>query len=235
MNIRDKYGERDALITISAEKGEIEATLFAETLMRMYLRWAERHGYPIEVYEISYAEDAGIESVTFEVKSPSVYGILSTEHGTHSLTAISPCAKRECCQTSFVSVEVLPVTVPDDEIDIPETEIQIQTFRAPGPGAMPVSCMPESTVRLTHLPTDIISTCEKYRTPRQNLDKAKLILQSRLVARQQDPNPIDIHVRSYVSHPYPMVKDSCTGIKQDDLGAVFDGHIDEFLKKVASG
>src|SRR3954471_15612773 len=147
-----EYDSREALVTIRSEAGGVDAADFAEMLMRMYLRWAERHKYPFEVYDVSYAEEAGIKSATFAVKHPYAYGTLSVEQGTHRLVRISPFDNQGRRQTSFAGVEVLPVVEQVDHVEIPENEIRIDVFRSSGPGGQSVNTT-DSAVRITHLPT----------------------------------------------------------------------------------
>ena len=146
-----EYDSREALVTIRSEAGGVDAADFAEMLMRMYMRWAERHKYPVEVYDVSYAEEAGIKSATFAVKVPYAYGTLSVEQGTHRLVRISPFDNQGRRQTSFAGVEVLPVVEQTDHVEIPENEIRVDVFRSSGPGGQSVNTT-DSAVRMTHLP-----------------------------------------------------------------------------------
>ena len=150
-----EYDERDALVTIRAEAGGVDAADWADTLFRMYTRYCERHGWPFEVYDVSYAEEAGIKSATFAVKAPYAYGTLSVEQGTHRLVRISPFDNQGRRQTSFAGVEVVPVVEQQDKVEIPENEIRIDVFRSSGPGGQSVNTT-DSAVRITHLPTGIV-------------------------------------------------------------------------------
>jgi peptide chain release factor 2 len=236
-----EYDERDALVTIRSEAGGVDAADWAEMLMRMYLRWAERHGYPTEVYDISFAEEAGIKSATFVVKAPFAYGTLSVEQGTHRLVRISPFDNQGRRQTSFAGVEVLPVTETTDHVDIPENEIRIDVFRSSGPGGQSVNTT-DSAVRITHLPTGIVVSCQNEKSQIQNRAAAMRVLQSRLLERKRQERQAELdalkgegsswgnQMRSYVLHPYQMVKDLRTEHEVGNPAAVLDGDIDGFLE-----
>ncbi|MGH3977503.1 MAG: peptide chain release factor 2 [Pseudonocardiaceae bacterium] len=236
-----EYDERDALVTIRSEAGGVDAADFAEMLMRMYLRWAERHNYPTEVYDTSYAEEAGLKSATFTVKAPFAYGTLSVEQGTHRLVRISPFDNQGRRQTSFAGVEVLPVTEQTDHVEIPENDIRIDVFRSSGPGGQSVNTT-DSAVRVTHLPTGIVVSCQNEKSQIQNRAAALRVLQSRLLERrrQEEQARMDAlkgegsswgnQMRSYVLHPYQMVKDLRTDHEVGNPAAVLDGDIDGFLE-----
>ena len=236
------YDIREALLTIRAEAGGVDAADFAEMLMRMYLRWAERHGYPTEVYDTSYAEEAGIKSATFAVKVPYAYGTLSVEQGTHRLVRISPFDNQGRRQTSFAGVEVLPVVEQTDHIEIPEDELRVDVYRSSGPGGQGVNTT-DSAVRLTHLPTGIVVSCQNERSQLQNKASAMAVLQSKLLDRRrlEEQATLDAlkgdssgswgnQMRSYVLHPYQMVKDLRTEHETGNTSAVLDGEIDEFIE-----
>jgi peptide chain release factor 2 len=236
-----EYDERDALMTIRSEAGGVDAADWAEMLMRMYLRWAERHGYPTEIYDTSFAEEAGIKSATFVVKAPFAYGTLSVEQGTHRLVRISPFDNQGRRQTSFAGVEVLPVTETHDHVDIPENEIRIDVFRSSGPGGQSVNTT-DSAVRITHLPTGIVVSCQNEKSQIQNRAAAMRVLQSRLLERKRQERQAQLdalkgegsswgnQMRSYVLHPYQMVKDLRTEHEVGNPAAVLDGDIDGFLE-----
>ncbi|MGV8910674.1 MAG: peptide chain release factor 2 [Propionicimonas sp.] len=236
-----EYDQRDALVTIRSEAGGVDAADFAAMLMRMYLRWAERHGYAVEVYDTSYAEEAGIKSSTFTVKEPFAYGMLSVEQGTHRLVRISPFDNQGRRQTSFAGVEVLPVTEETDHIDIPEADIRVDVFRSSGPGGQSVNTT-DSAVRITHLPTGVVVSCQNEKSQLQNKAAALRVLQSRLLERARAEKDAEMRglkgdggnswgsqMRSYVLHPYQMVKDLRTDFEVSNPDGVFDGDIDGFI------
>lgn len=236
-----EYDAREALINIRAEAGGVDAADFAEQLMRMYLRWAERHGYPTEVYDTSYAEEAGIKSATFTVKAPYAYGTLSVEQGTHRLVRISPFDNQGRRQTSFAGVEVLPVVEQSDHVDIDEGDLRIDVYRASGPGGQGVNTT-DSAVRITHLPTGVVVSCQNERSQIQNKASAMNVLQAKLLERrrQEERAAMDAlkdsgsswgnQMRSYVLHPYQMVKDVRTEYEVGNPQGVLDGDIDGFIE-----
>jgi peptide chain release factor 2 len=236
------YDKRDALVTIRSEAGGVDAADWAEMLLRMYLRWAERHGYATEVYDISYAEEAGIKSATFKVTAPYAYGTLSVEQGTHRLVRISPFDNQARRQTSFAGVEVLPFVEATDHVEIPEKDIRIDVFRSSGPGGQSVNTT-DSAVRITHLPTGIVVSCQNEKSQIQNRAAAMRVLQAKLLElkRQQERAEMDAlkgdggsswgnQMRSYVLHPYQMVKDLRTDHEVGNPAPVLDGDIDGFLE-----
>ncbi|HVN13703.1 MAG TPA: peptide chain release factor 2 [Kineosporiaceae bacterium] len=238
-----EYDDREALVTIRSEAGGVDAADFAEMLLRMYLRWAERHGYKTEVYDTSFAEEAGIKSATFKVDAPYAYGTLSVEQGTHRLVRISPFDNQGRRQTSFAGVEVLPVVAETDHIEIPENDIRVDVYRSSGPGGQSVNTT-DSAVRITHTPTGIVVTCQNEKSQLQNKAAAMRVLQAKLLerARQERQAELDAlkgdagsswgnQMRSYVLHPYQMVKDLRTEYETGNPAAVFDGEIDEFLEQ----
>jgi peptide chain release factor 2 len=237
-----EYDAREALVTVRAEAGGVDAADWAEMLMRMYLRWCERHSYPTEVYDTSYAEEAGIKSATFAVKAPYAYGTLSVEQGTHRLVRISPFDNQGRRQTSFAGVEVVPVVEQTDHIEIPEDEIRVDVYRSSGPGGQGVNTT-DSAVRITHLPTGIVVSCQNERSQLQNRATAMNVLQAKLLERrrQEEQARIDAlkgdsggswgnQMRSYVLHPYQMVKDLRTEVEVGNPDAVLDGDLDAFIE-----
>ncbi len=236
-----EYDERNALITVRAEAGGIDAADFAEMLLRMYSRWAERHGYGVDVFDTSYAEEAGIKSATFRVTAPYAYGTLSVEQGTHRLVRISPFDNQGRRQTSFAGVEVVPVVEQTDHVEIDEKELRVDVYRSSGPGGQGVNTT-DSAVRLTHIPTGIVVSCQNERSQLQNKATAMAVLQAKLLERQrqEDKDRMDAlkdtgsswgnQMRSYVLHPYQMVKDLRTEHEVGNPSAVLDGEIDDFLE-----
>ncbi len=240
--LNGEYDEREAVITIRSGAGGVDAADFAEMLMRMYLRWAERHGYPTSVLDTSYAEEAGLKSATFEVKVPYAFGTLSVEAGTHRLVRISPFDNQGRRQTSFAAVEVVPLIESTDHIDIPEAELKVDVFRSSGPGGQSVNTT-DSAVRMTHLPTGVVVSMQNEKSQIQNRAAALRVMQSRLLLlkkQEEDAAKKEMagdvkaswgdQMRSYVLHPYQMVKDLRTGYEVGSTSAVLDGDIDAFLE-----
>ena len=236
-----EYDERNAVITIRAGAGGVDAADFAEMLLRMYLRWAERHGYPTKVMDTSYAEEAGLKSVTFEVSAPFAYGTLSVEGGTHRLVRISPFDNQGRRQTSFAAVEVIPLIESTDSIEIPDNELKIDVFRSSGPGGQSVNTT-DSAVRMTHIPTGIVVSMQDEKSQIQNRAAALRVMQSRLLVLKKEQEAAERkelagdvkaswgdQMRSYVLNPYQMVKDLRTEYQEGNPSSVFDGEIDEFI------
>jgi len=236
-----EWDDRGAVVTIRSGAGGDDATDFAEMLLRMYLRWAERHGYPTKVMDTSYAEGAGIKSATFEVDAPYAYGTLSVEAGTHRLARISPFGSADKRQTSFAAVEVIPVMEEAQEVEIPETDIRVDVFRSSGPGGQSVNTT-DSAVRLTHLPTGIVVSMQDEKSQIQNRAAAMRVLQTRLLllkkeeeAAQKKELAGDIkaswgdQMRSYFLYGQQLVKDLRTGYEVGNPQIVFDGDLDGFI------
>lgn len=237
-----EYDHRDALVTIRSGAGGVDAADWAEMLLRMYLRYCERHGWPTEIYDTSYAEEAGIKSVTFAVKAPYAYGTLSVEQGTHRLVRISPFDNQSRRQTSFAEVEVIPVVEQTDSVDIPDDEIRVDVYRSSGPGGQGVNTT-DSAVRLTHIPTGIVVSCQNERSQLQNKATAMAVLQAKLLERTRQEEQAKLNqlkgdtagswgnqMRSYVLHPYQMVKDIRTEEESGNTSGVLDGEIDSFVE-----
>ena len=237
-----EYDERSAVVTIRSGAGGVDAADFAQMLLRMYLRYCERNGFKAKVMDTSYAEEAGIKSATFQVDAPYAYGRLSVEGGTHRLVRISPFDNQGRRQTSFAAVEVVPLVEATDHIDIPDSDIRVDTYCSSGPGGQGVNTT-YSAVRITHLPTGLVVTMQDERSQIQNRAAAMAVLQSRLLvlrheeeAKKKKELAGDIkaswgdQMRSYVLHPYQMVKDLRTGYETSQTQAVFDGDLDGFIQ-----
>ena len=237
-----EYDEREAVVTIRSGAGGVDAADWAEMLMRMYVRWAEKHNYGVEVFDTSYAEEAGIKSATFAVHAPFAYGTLSVEQGTHRLVRISPFDNQSRRQTSFADVEVLPVVETTDHIEIPEGDLRVDVYRSSGPGGQSVNTT-DSAVRLTHIPTGIVVTCQNEKSQLQNKVAAMRVLQAKLLERKRLEERAEMdalkgdggsswgnQMRSYVLQPYQMVKDLRTDYEVGNPTAVLDGDIDGFLE-----
>ena len=237
-----EYDEREAVVTIRSGAGGVDAADWAEMLMRMYIRWAEQHDYPVEVFDTSYAEEAGIKSATFAVHAPFAYGTLSVEQGTHRLVRISPFDNQNRRQTSFADVEVLPVVDTTDHIEIPEGDVRVDVYRSSGPGGQSVNTT-DSAVRLTHIPTGIVVTCQNEKSQLQNKVSAMRVLQAKLLERKRLEERAEMdalkgdggsswgtQMRSYVLQPYQMVKDLRTDYEVGNPAAVLDGDLDGFIE-----
>ena len=237
-----EYDVREALISIRSGAGGVDAADFAEMLMRMYVRWAEQHNYPVEVFETSYAEEAGLKSTTFAVHAPYAYGTLSVEAGTHRLVRISPFDNQGRRQTSFAAVEVVPVLEQTDEIEIPDEEIRVDVYRSGGPGGQSVNTT-DSAVRLTHIPTGTVVSCQNEKSQLQNKACAMVVLKAKLLALKKAEEKAHLdglrgdvqatwgdQMRNYVLNPYQIVKDLRTCYEFGNPNAVFDGDIDGFLE-----
>jgi peptide chain release factor 2 len=232
----------DAYMEINAGAGGTEAQDWAEMLMRMYMRWAEQHGYKVQVLEESEGEQAGIKSVTLQFSGPSAYGWLKTEAGVHRLVRISPFDANARRQTSFASVWVYPVVDENIDIDINEGDLKVDTYRASGAGGQHVN-KTESAIRITHLPTGIVVACQTDRSQHRNRATAMAMLKARLyeaelqkreeAAAATESAKTDIgwghQIRSYVLAPYQLVKDLRTGAEKGNPQAVLDGDLDEFM------
>ncbi len=236
-----EYDDRSAVVTIRSGAGGDDATDFAEMLLRMYLRWAERHKYPVKVMDTSYAEGAGIKSTTFEVEAPYAYGTLSVEAGTHRLARISPFGGADKRQTSFAAVEVIPVMEEAKEVEVPEGDIRVDVFRSSGPGGQSVNTT-DSAVRITHLPTGIVVSMQNEKSQIQNRAAAMRVLQTRLMLLQKEQEAATKkelagtitaswgdQMRSYFLYGQQLVKDLRTGYEVGNPASVFDGDLDGLI------
>jgi peptide chain release factor 2 len=239
--LNGEFDARGAVVTIRSGAGGDDATDFAEMLLRMYLRYCEKNKLASQVLDISYAEGAGIKSATFEVDAPFAFGTLSVEGGTHRLVRMSPFNAAGKRQTSFAAVEVVPLIEQTDSIEVPENEIRVDVFRSSGPGGQSVNTT-DSAVRLTHIPTGIVVSCQNEKSQLQNKVAAMRVLQSRLLEtrrREEEAKKKQIagevkaswgeQMRSYVLAPYQMVKDLRTEYEVNNPSAVFDGDLEGFI------
>lgn len=234
----------DAIVTINAGAGGTDAQDWAGMLIRMYLRWAERHGFKCEIVDEQPGKEAGIKSATFTVSGEHAYGLLSAEAGVHRLVRLSPFNAGSSRETSFASVFVYPDIQEDVEIEIQEKDLRVDTYRSSGAGGQHVN-VTDSAVRITHMPTGIVVTCQNQRSQHQNREVAMRILKSRLYelemekkraeTAQLEESKRDIsfgsQIRNYVLHPYRLVKDVRTKHETSAVDAVLDGDIDEFIRE----
>jgi len=247
-----EHDERSAILTISAGAGGTEATDWAEMLLRMYLRWAERHRFATEIIDQQEGEQAGLKSVTVDVQGRRAYGWLRAERGVHRLVRISPFDSQKRRQTTFALVEILPEVDDDIEIELDWDQIRVDTYRAQGAGGQHVN-KTDSAVRLTHLPTNIVVQSQNERSQVQNKENATKVLKARLLERALEEKEAELRalkgehveagwgnqIRSYVLHPYQMVKDLRTAYETGNTSAVLDGDLDAFmqaeLERLATG
>jgi peptide chain release factor 2 len=238
----EEYDARDAILTIHAGAGGTESQDWAQMLLRMYLRWAEQHGYKADILDTSAGEEAGIKSVTVEIKGDYAYGFLKSEHGVHRLVRLSPFDADHARHTSFVLVEVLPEAEGEMDIRVKPEDLKIDTFRSSGPGGQHMQ-KTSSAVRITHLPTGMVVSCQSQRSQRQNKESALKVLYARLLEQkleEKEREKIKLkgerveagwgnQIRSYVLHPYQMVKDHRTKYETGNANAVLDGNLDDFM------
>jgi peptide chain release factor 2 len=238
-----RYDQGDALVSVNAGAGGTDAQDWAEMVLRMEMRWAERRGFEVELLEASAGEEAGIKSATFQVKGENAYGLFGAERGVHRLVRLSPFDSAHRRQTSFAGVEVAPVVKDTGEIEINEDDLQVDTYRASGAGGQHVN-KTDSAVRITHRPTGIVVQCQNERSQSSNRATAMVVLRAKLLERKEKERQEEIarekgevqdvnfgsQIRSYVLHPYTMVKDHRTGYEMGDVQRVLDGDLDDFVR-----
>jgi peptide chain release factor 2 len=242
LSLSGEYDIRNAILAIHAGAGGTESQDWAEMLMRMYLRWAERRGFEAEVLDTSPGDEAGIKSAVIAVSGDYAFGYLKSEHGVHRLVRLSPFDADHARHTSFALVEVMPEAEDDVELHIAPDDVKVETFRSSGPGGQHMQ-KTSSAVRLTHLPTGITVSCQSERSQHMNKEFAFKILRARLLERQMEKREEEKarlkgkrieagwgnQIRSYVLHPYRMVKDHRTGYETSNTEAVLDGELDSFI------
>ena len=239
-----EYDDRDAICEVHAGAGGTDAQDWAEMLLRMYQRWAERRGFTVEVDEATEGQEAGLLSATFIVHGRFAYGLMAAERGVHRLVRMSPFDSQRRRQTSFASLDVVPFLEDvSDEVDIDEKDLRIDTYRSSGAGGQHVN-KTDSAVRLTHLPTGLVVSCQNERSQHQNKEKALQILAAKLAERNRQERRAELdslsgdrsdnawgnQIRSYVLAPYQMVKDLRSGAESGNVDAVLDGYLDQFIE-----
>jgi len=242
--LSDEYDANNAILSIHAGAGGTEAQDWAEMLLRMYTRWIESKGYKMDIYDMQTDTEAGIKSVTIHVEGENAYGYLKSEKGVHRLVRISPFDASNRRHTSFASVDVIPEIEDDNEIEINESDIRIDTYRSSGAGGQHVNTT-DSAIRITHIPTGIVVSCQNQRSQHSNKETAMNMLKSKLLEIKKLENKEKIEdiqgkynqiawgsqIRSYVFHPYSMVKDHRTNAETGNVQAVMDGNIDMFINE----
>ena len=244
MLLSGKYDSKNALLSVHAGAGGVDAMDWTEMLLRMYTRWAENHGYKVEVVDVQDDTEAGIKSATFFIEGTNAYGYLKHEKGVHRLVRISPFNAAGKRQTSFAALEVMPEMDDESDVEIKPEDLRIDTYRSSGAGGQHVN-KTDSAIRITHLPTNIVVTCQNERSQHQNKDMAMKILISRLADLKEQQHKETLkeikgdfsqitwgsQIRSYVFQPYTMVKDHRTGAEAGNVQAVMDGDIDVFINE----
>ena len=240
--LSEPFDERPAIVSVHAGAGGTESQDWAEMLVRMYLRWADRHRYKAEILEATEGEGAGIKSETFSITGRWAYGRLKSERGVHRLVRISPFDSQKRRHTSFALVEVMPEVPEDAEVEIDEKDLRVDTYRSSGAGGQHVN-KTDSAVRITHAPTGIVVAVQNERSQHQNRERAMAVLRAKLVERQVEEREAERlrlrgehveagwgnQIRSYVLQPYTMVKDLRTGVETSNPTAVLDGDLDQFI------
>jgi len=238
-----RYDAGDALVTVNAGAGGTDAQDWAEIVLRMEMRWAERRGFKVELLELSPGEEAGVKSATFRVSGENAYGLFAAERGVHRLVRLSPFDSAHRRHTSFAGVEVAPVVEDAGEVAIDEDDLQVDTYRASGAGGQHVN-KTDSAVRITHRPTGIVVQCQNERSQSSNRATAMAMLRAKLLERSERERQEEIarekgeaqdvnfgsQIRSYVMHPYTLVKDTRTGYEMGDVARVLDGDLDGFVR-----
>jgi peptide chain release factor 2 len=241
--LSEPFDERGAIVSVHAGAGGTESQDWAEMLLRMYLRWAERHRFATEILEATEGEEAGLKSVSFEIDGRWAYGQLRSERGVHRLVRISPYDSQKRRHTSFALVEVMPQVPEDAAVEIDDKDLRVDTYRASGAGGQHVN-KTDSAVRITHLPTGIVVAVQSERSQHQNRDRAMAVLRAKLIERQEEEREAEMarlrgehveagwgnQIRSYVLQPYTMVKDLRTGVETANPTAVLDGDLDAFME-----
>jgi peptide chain release factor 2 len=241
--LSEPFDERGAIVSVHAGAGGTESQDWAEMLLRMYLRWAERHRFKTEILEATEGEEAGLKSVSFSIDGRWAYGRLRSERGVHRLVRISPYDSQKRRHTSFALVETMPEVPEDAAVEIDEKDLRVDTYRSSGAGGQHVN-KTDSAVRLTHLPTGIVVAVQSERSQHQNRDRAMSVLRAKLIERQEEEREAELarlrgehveagwgnQIRSYVLQPYTMVKDLRTGVETPNPAAVLDGDLDAFIE-----
>ena len=243
LTLAGPYDDRSAIVSVYSGAGGTDSQDWAEMLLNMYARWGELQRRPVQVMDMSYGDDAGLRSATIEIGGPFAYGYLNAERGVHRLVRLSPFDPNNLRHTSFAQVEVLPAAGEEEEIVVRPEDVKMDTFRSSGPGGQNVQKV-ASAVRLTHLPTGIVVSCQTERSQHQNREYAMRILLARLLARQNEQKAEELarlrgervaaewgnQIRSYVLHPYKSVKDHRTNFQSTNPEAVLDGDLEDLIE-----